>query len=267
MDELGKLIKNRINLLRSAINAAENEKMSFPEGSLRVSGSSRYRYYYNVIPGGRKTGEYISANNKPLAALLAQKDYNRHFLKAAQKELAALEKLEGLLMPCKTDSAFTGLCKGRQEFVKPYIVPDEIYLKNWLGRSFQTNLYHSEYKVYSTKRGEKVRSKSEAIIANIIYDLKIPYHYEKPLKLKGGTIAYPDFTLLDLGKRKEKYWEHFGLISQKDYFDNALQKLDYYSRNGIHTGDNLIITFETEDHPLDADVIANMLRALFPYAG
>ncbi len=263
MDELGRLIKNRVNLLTNAIDAAEKEKERFPEGNLRVSGSSHYRYYYNVIPGGPKAGEYIKANNKSLAALLAQKDYNRHFLNFAQKELVALEKLEGLLIPCKTDLAFTDLCKGRKELVKPYIIPDEIYLKNWLGQSFQANQYLAEKKVYPTKQGEKVRSKSEAIIANILYDLKIPYHYEKPLKLECGTIAYPDFTLLDLVNRKEKYWEHFGLITKKDYLDKALQKLDYYSRNGIYTGDNLIITFESEDHPLDADVIEAMLRTLF----
>ncbi len=263
MDELGRLIKKRINLLAKAINVAESEKDGFPEGRLRLSGSSDYRQYYNVIPGSSKSGEYIKSENKNVAALLAQKDYNRHFLRFAQKELAALEKLEGLLIPCKTDSAFTELCKDRKGLIKPYIEPDEVYLGSWLSQSFQTNRYHEEYKVYSTKRGEKVRSKSEAIIANIIYDLKIPYHYEKPLKLKDGMIAYPDFTLLDLGRRKEKYWEHFGLITQKDYLENALNKLDYYGRSDIYTGDNLIITFETEEHPLNADTITSMLRKLF----
>ncbi len=38
MDELGRLIKKRINLLAKAINVAESEKDGFPEGRLRLSG-------------------------------------------------------------------------------------------------------------------------------------------------------------------------------------------------------------------------------------
>lgn len=41
MDELGRLIKKRINLLAKAINVAESEKDGFPEGRLRLSGSKR----------------------------------------------------------------------------------------------------------------------------------------------------------------------------------------------------------------------------------
>ncbi len=35
MDELGRLIKKRIDLLTKAINVAESEKYGFPEGRLR----------------------------------------------------------------------------------------------------------------------------------------------------------------------------------------------------------------------------------------
>ena len=41
MDELGRLIKKRINLLAKAINVSESEKDGFPEGRLRLSGPKR----------------------------------------------------------------------------------------------------------------------------------------------------------------------------------------------------------------------------------
>ena len=40
--------------------------------------------------------------------------------------------------------------------------------------------------------------------------LSIPYKYECPLQLSNGMIIYPDFTVLDVKRRKVWYWEHRG---------------------------------------------------------
>lgn len=50
--------------------------------------------------------------------------------------------------------------------------------------------------VILTNRGERVRSKSEKIIADCFFRKGIPYKYECPLYLKGLGIIYPDFTIL-----------------------------------------------------------------------
>ena len=65
-----------------------------------------------------------------------------------------------------------------------------------------------------TAKGERVRSKSEKILADYFYSRKIPYHYEKPLHLRGYGIVYPDFTLLSRKTRREVYWEHEGLVEK-----------------------------------------------------
>lgn len=60
---------------------------------------------------------------------------------------------------------------------------------------------------FYTAKGEKVRSKSEVIIADVLSREGIPYRYEYPLYLKGIGKVHPDFTVLNVKQRKEIYWE------------------------------------------------------------
>ena len=60
---------------------------------------------------------------------------------------------------------------------------------------------------YPTERGEWVRSKQEAIIANVLFRLGIKYDYERPLRYPGiYEMVCPDFTIY--WKRTVYYWEH-----------------------------------------------------------
>ncbi|MBO5165711.1 MAG: hypothetical protein J6B90_03800, partial [Lachnospiraceae bacterium] len=82
---------------------------------------------------------------------------------------------------------------------------------------------------------------------------------ECPLRLKGYGKFYPDFTVLNVKKRKEIYWEHLGMMDDVDYVDNALQKIRIYEENGIYTGENLIITYETKKNPINQKIVNRMI--------
>ena len=118
----------------------------------------------------------------------------------------------------------------------------------------------SEGNNFITEQGEIVRSKSEAIIADKLNLLKIPYFYEVPKFLNGIGYIKPDFTILNPFTLKEYYWEHFGLMDNPDYEENALHKIEIFSANGICLGCGLIISFETKIHPLDTSYISTMIN-------
>ena len=74
---------------------------------------------------------------------------------------------------------------------------------------------------------ERVRSKSEVIIADTLARHGVPYRYEYPLKLKSGRdgafrTIHPDFLCLNVRTRAEFYWEHFGLMDDPDYLERTL---------------------------------------------
>lgn len=260
MGKLMELMEGRILFLRKQIRFAEKNIKNYPKGRLRISGP---RHYW-INRGDSKKEEYIKTGNAKLIKALAQKNYDERFLKMAQVELEALENAIRVIKKESAEQAYDGLSKSRKDLVEPYIIPDDEYVKAWLSQTFEENPAYPEKKRYSTKKGDKVRSKSEVIIADILYDLNIPYHYEKPVMLKNGEIRYPDFTLLDIRERKEVYYEHMGLLDDEDYLDYNLKKIEEYRNSGIYFHKNLIVTCEATNHQLDNKALEEMLKELFP---
>lgn len=138
-----------------------------------------------------------------------------------------------------------------------------MYAEKWKNEVYVTNPYYPEEKVYPTKKDELVRSKSEVLLADMYYELGIPYRYEAELLLTNGKKKYPDFALLDIHRRKVIYHEHLGLMDNEEYRHANLIKLDEYRRNGIYPGKNLIITYEGEDCYINIKEIKQMIQELF----
>lgn len=88
----------------------------------------------------------------------------------------------------------------------------------------------------------------------------IPYRYEYPLYLNGIGSIYPDFTVLNVRLRKELFWEHLGMMDDTIYVEKAIQKITYYEENGIFPGDNLILTYETKQNPLNQKTVKLMIQ-------
>ena len=126
---------------------------------------------------------------------------------------------------------------------------------------YEGNPFMEDTPVIMTERGERVRSKSEKIMADYFYRKNIPYKYECPLKLN-DLIIYPDFTILDVKRRQEKYLEHFGMMGDLDYVSNMMLKIATYEQNNIFIGDRLICTFESIRRPLSVSVLRNKLNIL-----
>lgn len=117
--------------------------------------------------------------------------------------------------------------------------------------------------VFVTEKGERVRSKSEKIIADKLYMMGIPYRYEYPLVLNNGVIVYPDFTILRMPRRQEVYLEHFGMMDDMNYVDTTLFKINSYEKNDIYLGVNLFITYETSRQPFNTKKLNEMFKLLF----
>lgn len=81
-------------------------------------------------------------------------------------------------------------------------------------------------KIYSTKKGDMVRSKSEVIIANLLYYSGLEYVYEKELVYDDGKMR-PDFTVTT-PQGKTIYWEHLGMLGTEKYDEIWLAKKRVY---------------------------------------
>lgn len=110
-------------------------------------------------------------------------------------------------------------------------VPDEM---------LQIRSWYEEGKIHRTLAEYMVRSKSEVIIANILFDRNIPFKYEVPLFASDGTFYIPDFTITWNGE--QWYWEHLGLLDREDYRNHWQTKKEWYEK---HFPGRLITTTES----------------------
>jgi exodeoxyribonuclease V alpha subunit len=107
--------------------------------------------------------------------------------------------------------------------------------------------YLQEYKIHRTLADVMVRSKSEVIIANMLFDRDIPFEYEKPLYAKDGSFYLPDFTIHWRGDTY--FWEHLGLLHRDEYKKKWNAKRAWYQ---AHYPGALITTKESGELSLEA---------------
>ena len=147
--------------------------------------------------------------------------------------------------------------------VNPIVESEESFVKNWLKEHIGEMNPFPEETVYLTNKGEKVRSKSEKILADMFYKLNIPYVYEARLELKNLKIIYPDFTLLRMVDRKTVYWEHFGLADDGEYASKALKKCAVYESEGFVLGRDFLFSVESRSTPLNIRALEKKIKEFF----
>ncbi|MCB9423192.1 MAG: ATP-dependent DNA helicase RecQ [Ardenticatenaceae bacterium] len=87
----------------------------------------------------------------------------------------------------------------------------------------------SRQRIHQTLSGDFVRSKSEVIVANILFQSGIPFTYEQRLYAPDGSHRLPDFTIRWNGKTF--YWEHLGMLDLDDYAQEWALKKAWYEAN------------------------------------
>lgn len=134
----------------------------------------------------------------------------------------------------------------------------------WKKRLEQEKSKYPPYKPEQLKHpaldGTMMRSKSEVIIANILFLAGIPYVYEAPL-LINGTIVLPDFTILSLIDLKtEIIIEHQGMVYVDEYADKFIRSLKLYLQTDWIPNKNLFFTFDDAKETLDPEQVMSILR-------
>ena len=254
--------QRRLEELYSARQALEKRLKSYPEGKIRVvKKGKKVQYYLRTDPKDR-SGVYISKQSERKIESYLQKKYDESAIKQVNFEIKNLEhvlrnsklKIENL------QNLYSDYPQEIKKYIKPLDISDEEYAREWFSIPYKHKAIPEEIPVYLTDNGEQVRSKSELNIANMLFKMQVPYKYECPLILFGGRIIHPDFTLLDTHMRREIYWEHRGMMDDRSYLRDTVQRIKTYRKEGIQLGDNLIITEETSTLPLGTDEILSVIK-------
>ena len=107
-----------------------------------------------------------------------------------------------------------------------------------------------------------MRSKSEAMIAQVLFSHGIPYRYEEIHQILDASIA-TDFTIMHPVSHKIILWEHFGLSDLPNYQRSIDYKMPRYIRAGYLPGHNLITTYEDKQRPLSYVQVEALVKMYF----
>lgn len=229
-----------------------------PEGVLRVSKKGERIQYYIRKDQKDKNGQYVKNADFDLVKKVAQKEYDIILLASIQKEIEFLSKVEAFYEHNAPEDVFEKTKKLKQPLISPVLPPLQDFIEEWRNVKYQGKGFNDAQPEFFSDRGERVRSKSEMLIANTLNRYEIPYRYEYPLILNGITF-HPDFMILRTKGRRELFWEHFGLMDDHYYREDAFRKIDTYEQSGLLPGRQMIYTFETTRQPLDSKKIERII--------
>lgn len=118
------------------------------------------------------------------------------------------------------------------------------------------NSWYEEGKIHLTLLDFMVRSKSEVIIANMLFDNGInDVLYEEPLIAPDGSFYLPDFTIK--WKGKTYYWEHLGMLNTEKYKTHWEEKKKWYDK---YFKGKLITTEESSELSKDVKKLIEKLK-------
>lgn len=236
--------------LEKLISEADMRLAKAPAGYVRVIKHGKGHQFFHRRTPEDKSGVYIPVSEKKLACALIQKKYDERLRVAAEKQLKTIQDFLNRYDPSSLQQVYQLIAEERKPFVAAAELPDEEYICNWQAEEYEGKDFPEDMPEHYTEKGERVRSKSEVLIANTLNQAGVPYRYEYPLCLDGQVI-HPDFTILRVCDRQEIYWEHLGMMDDPEYSDNALGRIKRYEQNGLFPGERLILSVETLRHPIN----------------
>lgn len=247
----------RYELLSNTIKSLEKKIRTFPEGSLKIKKTKNHVYYY--FSKYKEPDKYLTSKDSELIQKLIQKSYLQYVLKAAKAEAEAISKNFTSYPEEIMEDVYDNLSDERREHAKPLVPGDEEYARKWMEIPYKHKGFKKDSSEFYTLKGERVRSKSEVIIADRLNAKGIPYKYECPLKIGNETI-HPDFTILKMSNKKVVYYEHCGKMDDPEYTKEMSERSHLYTSAKIFQGDRLFYTFETSDDPLDIKMLDEFIE-------
>lgn len=286
MQEIIKMAKEELVRLENINKKLDVYLNNIPDGCLKwqnVAGKTYYYHQYmlkedsiseNIKKHKEKNAEkncdskikreYIKKESH-LATMLANKQYYNSIKPVLTNNLNQLKRFINKYQENKIDEIYDSLSDERKRLVTPLQLSIKEQVRIWDEEEYEKNNSYPENLRYETDQGDLVRSKSEVIIANILYKHRkdIIYKYEKQLSLVidgRERQVYPDFSIINIHTGRITYWEHAGLMDEAHYATEFVRKMNAYVYNGLIPGKDVIVSYETQGLPLDIKVVKKLVE-------
>lgn len=249
------MFMDRFDLLSETVESLK--AIDFPEGRVSIKYMQGRPYYYLSIAD--KKEKYLGKKDRAVIRKLVQKAYVKEVIKLSEHEMRMISDILRLYGNAMPEDVYENLPDARKRFATPVSIGNNRIAADWADEPYDRLPFKKDTPEYITMKGDRVRSKSEMIIADRLFVNGIPYKYECPL-LVNGQIIHPDFTILRLSDLRILYHEHCGMVDYAEYAERMVTKINDYNKEGICLGDRLFVSMESSKTPLDVRTIDNLIN-------
>lgn len=265
--------------LESILNHMEFLKQYFqnisdqrPPGSLQIrryKGNPLYVHSQPALDTGKSNTRRTLRDNDPILYQLASGQYASTALKIIENNISTIKLMQKNMIEITPEHVskqlsaiyrslpdryfMKALSMDETDFLDHYMIEDldgnirKKYMPGpdkvrWANEDYEISDFRQWERDKETSFGLKVRSKSELVFCEKLYEYNIPFRYEQIIHIGTYRLA-PDFTLLDRNNR-EFYVEYWGKMTDPDYVDRFFWKRKLYEGAGICEWDNMINVFE-----------------------
>lgn len=215
-------------------------------------------YYQDVRSGGIRIRRRINRNPE-IIKQLARKKYLETKVGLLDHNIDVIRKASAEFCDISPEHILQSLPRSYRQ------LPQDIFfqsaddaLSSWEQEPYKQSSYMPERKIHMTSKGIYVRSKSEVLIAEKLYEAQVQFRYEQTLTI-GKYEFSPDFTALSKSG-KIFYWEHCGMPGNRDYMKHHKWKMEMYESVDIVPWKNLIVTYDNENGTIDLGIIESEIR-------
>lgn len=147
------------------------------------NGSQTPQFYRRKISAGSSgKEEYLSAEDLAADPGLVRSYCAGRILKEIDRVLRDVEKIRPGTVLFELQDALEEMYLVFDRLMPKKLIPNRVRTEQWAKRMMESSFRREEL-TQPTRRGDKVRSKLEAAIANVLYEEDIPYRYEQKLEL------------------------------------------------------------------------------------
>ncbi|MEI6131645.1 MAG: hypothetical protein WCQ41_02310 [Bacillota bacterium] len=265
-DYLMGIIDSEKTLCEKIIANYKRELSESPEGCISQKERNGKKYYYQNVKVN-ESSEFASPYRQilipnydlSLAKKLIRKQFLKESLKALNANLKQINKFDSKYLPCYPIDVLSKMKVNFEGAIEIAFDKSEAVSK-WINEPYEKNPYFSDKLYQSTSKGVRVRSKSEALIGNVLESNNIPYKYEAKFQTLTGKY-YPDFTILKPKDGRILIWEHFGMMNNEEYVAKMNRKNSDYFATGLVLWSDYIFSCETETSGIDTQTIQAIINA------
>ena len=246
-----------LNDYRNRLRREKQELRRLPDGDLHFRKQNGKMNYVHFLHGADGTDIKTGITRDPdMLSKLSRKKYLQHSIKTLTSEIARLENFISARIEPTPQNILNMLPPKFQTLDEDLFFPQRKFCRDWTSEPYAQNTKNLHEKIHLTSKGLRVRSKSELIIIEKLYEHIVPVRYDSLIYFKGKEFS-PDFTFPP--HFRYRYWEHCGMMGTKSYRDYNKYKISVYEKMGIVPWKNLIITYDYYDGGINAAEIESII--------